>query len=291
MLTIRTILMHTFISRATSFFFFLTAPAALANPMETVEPVHTEKASGPASVQHLIASNTMRFMTFNIHHGVGRDGVLDLDRTADAIRAVNPDVVALQEVDVYYSPRSDCKDQVVELASRLGYYYYFSASLDYPGDLFLCGWGNRRRYGNAILSRTPIYGGEKASLPSYGNESRTLLSAVVVVGGTNVRVHSTHLSFADQAERQAQAAAIMSVFDSWGGPGVLGGDFNAGAQDYTLAPISTRLTEAFSYYGLGGIDLIFSDLPTTVLLAVGESETNASDHNPRWADYLIQPGY
>ncbi|WNG55450.1 hypothetical protein F0U59_12175 [Archangium gephyra] len=282
--------MHALITRATSFFFFLAAPAVLASPTETLDTAPTQQA--PAQAPDLLASTTLRFMTFNIRHGVGRDGVLDLDRTADAIRTANPDVVALQEVDVYFSPRSACKDQVAELASRLGYYYYFSASLDYPGDLFLCGWANRRRYGNAILSRTPIYGGQKTSLPSFGNESRTLLSAYVSINNVTVAVHSTHLSHADEAERQAQAAAGISKFNAWGGPGVLGGDFNAEPQNWTLAPLSNQLTEAFYLrQGPGGVDLVFSDLPAANVLDIGEFDNNASDHSARWADYLIQAVY
>src|SRR5687768_6294484 len=111
--------MHALLRRATSACFFLAAPTALAASTETVDAAHTQQASTPAPEQNLTGSAVIRFMTFNIHHGVGSDGNLNLDRTADAIRAANPDVVALQEVDAYFSQRSGCKDQVAELASKL----------------------------------------------------------------------------------------------------------------------------------------------------------------------------
>ena len=38
-------------------------------------------------------------MTYNIRHGVGLDGVLDLKRTARVIKAANADIVILNEVD------------------------------------------------------------------------------------------------------------------------------------------------------------------------------------------------
>ena len=42
---------------------------------------------------------TLRVLTYNIHHGEGTDGKLDLDRIARVIKAAEPDIVALQEVD------------------------------------------------------------------------------------------------------------------------------------------------------------------------------------------------
>jgi endonuclease/exonuclease/phosphatase family metal-dependent hydrolase len=41
----------------------------------------------------------LRVMSYNIHHGEGVDGKVDLPRLAGVIRAEAPDIVALQEVD------------------------------------------------------------------------------------------------------------------------------------------------------------------------------------------------
>ena len=41
----------------------------------------------------------IRVMTYNIHHGEGVDGNVDIDRIAKVIRDANADIVALQEVD------------------------------------------------------------------------------------------------------------------------------------------------------------------------------------------------
>ena len=41
----------------------------------------------------------MRLVTFNVLHGASTDGVVDLDRFARAVVALDPDVLALQEVD------------------------------------------------------------------------------------------------------------------------------------------------------------------------------------------------
>ena len=43
---------------------------------------------------------TIRVLTYNIHHGEGMDGVIDLERIANVIRQTEADLVALQEVDL-----------------------------------------------------------------------------------------------------------------------------------------------------------------------------------------------
>lgn len=58
-------------------------------------------------------------MTFNLHHGVGIDGRLDLDRVVALVEATGADVVALQEVDSRLGPRSAFVDQPLWLARRL----------------------------------------------------------------------------------------------------------------------------------------------------------------------------
>src|ERR671917_1440378 len=56
-------------------------------------------------------------MSYNIHHGVGADGRLNLDRIAGVVRAEKAEVVGLQEVDRLWR-RSDFVDQVEYLAPR-----------------------------------------------------------------------------------------------------------------------------------------------------------------------------
>ena len=51
------------------------------------------------STSHAEDALSLRVVTYNIHHGVGVDGKLDLNRIAEVIRAAKADLVALQEVD------------------------------------------------------------------------------------------------------------------------------------------------------------------------------------------------
>ena len=47
-------------------------------------------------------------LTYNIHHGEGTDGKFDYERLAQVITGLQPDVVALQEVD-----RNTCREGVL----------------------------------------------------------------------------------------------------------------------------------------------------------------------------------
>ena len=62
---------------------------------------------------------TLRILSYNIHHGQGTDGIFDLERLARVISSVEPDLVALQEVD-RATTRSGGVDQAAELARLTG---------------------------------------------------------------------------------------------------------------------------------------------------------------------------
>jgi endonuclease/exonuclease/phosphatase family metal-dependent hydrolase len=182
-------------------------------------------------------------MTYNIHHGVGVDGELDLDRTAEVIRAADAEVVGLQEVDNNWSARSDFQDQAKELAERLGMHYVYAANLDReplePG-------GERRQYGTAILSEYPILESENTLLPRpEGGEQRGLLEALINVRGVPVRVYNTHLQHNSAVERTAQVEAIMSHAGELEEPTLLVGDLNARPDAPEMQPLYTRFEDAW----------------------------------------------
>lgn len=235
------------------------------------------------------AAGQVRVMTFNIQHGVGSDGALNLSRTAATITSVNPDIVGMQEVDVFFSPRSNCADQVAALAALLPMYpyRYFNPSLDYPGDLFQCGWAHRRQYGNLILSKFPIVAAQKTSLPRFGGESRVLLSTLVFTTYGCLAFHDTHLGIYSAAERDAQAQATWNAVVSFSGfERVVLGDFNAAHFDASLSALWTRMNEAI-YAATGRIerpDLIYTTIPASRIMSAAAFDVGASDHPAQWAD-------
>jgi len=97
----------------------------------------------------------LRVLSYNIHHGEGVDGKLDLERIARVISSVQPDIVALQEVDLLVA-RSQSIDQPRELARLTGMHSVFGANIDLQGG----------KYGNAVLARESISQSHNHLLPN-----------------------------------------------------------------------------------------------------------------------------
>jgi endonuclease/exonuclease/phosphatase family metal-dependent hydrolase len=243
-------------------------------------------------------TGSVRVMSFNLHHGVGPDGRLDLERCAAIVEACAPDLVALQEVDRHLGARSGFVDQPAWLAERLGMAVAFGANIDLgPGD----GDTPHRQYGTALLSRHPIRWWRNTPLPApLGGERRGLLEALVVVDGRPLRALATHLQHDSAAGRAAQVMAVEAVVAASAEPVVLLGDLNAAPHAPELASLDATLVDAWESAGDGPgrtfpstrprtrIDYVMSspDLPA---LAAAVVPGDASDHLPVVAD-LALPG-
>jgi len=239
-----------------------------------------------------------RCATFNIHHGAGVDGVLDLERVARVIEAQNLDVVGLQEVDRFWA-RSGFVDQPQWLAQRLGMYCVFGANLDLDPD----GDGQpRRQYGTVILSRTRILTWSNTPLPrSEGREQRGLLSALVHSGRAPFEFLNTHLDHTGPAERLPQCEAIMDILGPRPRRTIIVGDLNCkpGTEEYGL--LTSELDDAWTEAGHGDgftypapipdgrLDYVLSSRdarPSDV--EVLYAEPMASDHLPVRATYRFR---
>jgi endonuclease/exonuclease/phosphatase family metal-dependent hydrolase len=190
----------------------------------------------------------LRFMTFNIQHGKGVDGRVDLARTARVIRDSGAAVVGLQEVDRYFGARSYYLDQARRLARKLGMHVVYAANVDrdprLPGT-------PRRQFGNAILSAFPIVDWENIHLPRSGtHEQRGLLRARIDVDGVSWQVHATHLQHDDPAERVVQAGAISQVLGTSSHAVVLA-DLNAQPTTPEVRALTSVLVDAWEAVGVG----------------------------------------
>ncbi|GIP38560.1 hypothetical protein J31TS4_18400 [Paenibacillus sp. J31TS4] len=235
----------------------------------------------------------LRVMSYNIHHAVNNANVLDLPAIAQEIRSQNVDVVGLQEVDKYYSSRSDMKDQAKLLAEELGMYYAYGANLNRDpaneGD-------PRREYGTAILSKYPILYAENYFLESYGDEQRGLLEALIDVNGQPVYFYDTHLGLTTD-QRQSQAREILAHFSKRTGPKILVGDFNASpASSEIQLLLGNGLTDSFRY--MPNVYTFPSSGPTSRIDYIFYSQeikqydsyvvqTEASDHIPVVGQYAL----
>jgi endonuclease/exonuclease/phosphatase family metal-dependent hydrolase len=259
----------------------VVAPAAVASDART-----------------LAAERELRVASFNIHHGVGLDGVLDLMRIAAVVEQTGAEVVGLQEVDRHWSARSNFVDQATWLAERLDMHLAFGANLNLdppaPG-------APRRQFGTAILSAHRIRATTNTLLPRpLGGEQRGLLEVQIKVRGIPVRVFNTHLQHDSQVERLAQVERIRQILATASESVVLLGDLNATPDTPEIAGLTDLLVDAWLTAGVGDgftfdaatpharIDYVMSS-GNVVARTAAVLTTDAADHLPVVAD-LALPG-
>lgn len=169
----------------------------------------------------------IRVLSYNIHHGEGVDGKLDLERIARVINDVKPDLVSLQEVERNTS-RTGNVDQPAELARLTGFKAVFEKNIDFGGGY----------YGNAVLSRHPIVASKNHYMPRLDNgEQRGALVVQVEVGPEKLPLIfvATHLDHRrDDRERRQSAELINKLAEEWKVPAILAGDLNAPPESEVL---------------------------------------------------------
>jgi len=170
----------------------------------------------------------LRILCWNLHHGVGEDNKLDLERIAKVISEQKPDLVALQEIDRKCS-RTKGVDQAAELARLTGLQMTFGKAMDFDGG----------EYGQVLLSRFPIASTQVHKLPGDG-EPRIAVEAEVKIDGKPLRMISVHLDHQQDARRLKQAEALAKVLENRHEPMVLAGDFNDVPDSATLTAFSTQ---------------------------------------------------
>ncbi len=204
-----------------------------------------------------------------------------VDAIAAELRAMQADVIALQEVDVRMR-RTGFVDEPAALATALGFHYVFAASIKWDeGD-----------YGLAVLSRWPLTAVRRHRLDvTAAAEPRIVLEVTVCAGGRLLRVFNHH---ADRraASRNAGFAELRAIVQAGVGQGILVlGDFN----EHPDAPGVRSLIDA----GLvdlgaegnvhtadhGRIDYLLADGPLARLTSAARVwPTDKSDHDAVLAD-------
>jgi len=161
-------------------------------------------------------ATTLRVLAYNIKHGLGMDGEIDLERIARVINDLQPDVVTLQEVDSVVE-RTSGVDQTTALGELTGMHSVFGTFFDYQGG----------RYGMALLSKYPFISYTNHLLPK-GVEHRAALAGRIKVGedGREIVVVGIHLVWTGE-ERYSQAARLIEIFEDEEAPVILAGDFNS----------------------------------------------------------------
>jgi endonuclease/exonuclease/phosphatase family metal-dependent hydrolase len=252
----------------------------------------TERARPSESgFRHRAEGAGIRVATWNIRAAIGPGEpfpagwwryVTDerFERIVSTIRALDADVVGLQEVG-FYDVHGEVHDQPLELAERTGMHVRYAAVHAYTliepetgGAVGSATWGN------VLLTRDPVRDGFATGLPAgaddalveprdsdlplagvtfqaapYGTrEPRCAVGGAVSVGGVDATVISTHLSYAGSAQRADQAAALVEISADHADPLILLGDFNAPVETTEMAPLRAAFVDAFAAVGIPPAD-------------------------------------
>lgn len=228
-----------------------------------------------------VTADTLRIMTYNIHHGAGNDDcedpetaegeippeecAMDLPRVADVILAESPSIVALQEVDRFWA-RSGGTDQPEEFAQLLNMNVCYGANLSHEPDNHA---EVDHEYGVATLTSYPILSCENHLLPTTeGWEQRGMLDTRVDVPGIGeVAIINTHLQAnvsgdPEEAARQRveQSQTIADHVATLDVPVIVLGDLNAETESGELDSLideGSDLTDVWIIAGEGEGETIF----------------------------------
>ncbi len=209
--------------------------------------------------------------TYNIRHGLGTDGVIDLDRTAATIRATGARVVALQELDRFW-PRpgvTDQGDQPARLAEAGGLIMRFAPTLR----------RGEAEYGIALAASEPFEAVSRP-LPRVGSEEPRI-AIVARLGGLGIvatHLSTSPLSWPVQTEALAELAAGLPD------PVLVMGDLNQDRSTLTpLVRAGFRSGRRVETLGSRQVDHILAG-PGLRIIRTWAGLRGASDHRPLVAD-------
>lgn len=232
---------------------------------------------------------TLRIVTYNIHRSRGMDRLIRPLRVAEVLRAIDADVIALQEV-VGAGPRGS---HIEEIGAALGMGWVMAQTRELRG----------HQFGNVVLSRFPITEHCQHDLTYKTCEERCMQRVDVEVNGHTLHVYNVHLGTAILERRhQAQRLAAIVSNRHVTGPKIVLGDFNEWTRGLTTTLLSSRLKSVDlqqymkrrrHYPGLFPIlhlDHIYYDGPLEIVhIEVFRNRLSlvASDHLPLIADVRI----
>lgn len=174
-------------------------------------------------------SPEIKVMTYNIQLANG-----GLQNVANVIKAQNPDLVCLQEVDKFTNRSGSSIDQADTLAKLTGMYCYFSKAMNWDGG----------EYGDAILSKWPLYEITRYVLPAGTGEPRQMAVIRTEKNGLMFKFGGTHLDHLGPAAGNSllQAIEINNIANGITHPFILGGDFNEVPSSVTIAKLKEKFT-------------------------------------------------
>ena len=227
-------------------------------------------------------------------------GKIDVRRQAMLLRKYKPDIIFLQEIDMY-TKRAYNNNQLYILSKYTGLdYRAMGTNIKYRNGF----------YGDGILSKFPIqYSANYLSpLKNPSHEQRGILCNKIPFGNTKINVFSLHMS-THEDERILTSKELLKITSKLNKdePIIIGGDFNVGikkigSHKYLHTPkekyeeyeilkkkfnsIENTETTWVSPEGNGCIDSFFYSKHLK-LIKYEVIKTKVSDHYPIYAEFMI----
>ena len=234
-----------------------------------------------------------KIISYNIRHASppSQPATINTDTIAAVIRKYQPNLVALQEVDVNTKRSGKTLDEAKEIGRKAGMNAYFAKAIDY----------SEGEYGVAILSKYQMDSFKVYPLPSANEtaERRVLALGFFHINKQSFVFGCTHLDAETSDDsRMMQIKVIDSILSVQRVPVLLAGDLNS----EPTSPVIKYLDRNFVRSCVNNCDLTFpSDLPVKTIdyIACGKStsckiisqgalrESYPSDHLPILADLHI----
>lgn len=243
----------------------------------------------------------LKVITFNIAHGKGMDGIVDIERQANLINSYKPDIVFLQEIDMY-TKRAGDMNQIREFSRKI-YLPYCSMETNITLE--------DGYYGDGIISRFPISFSTNYLMPltDLNHEQRGILCNRIALGTAKINLFSVHLSTYED-ERILASKELMRIIRKIDKNEIIiiGGDFNVGVtrlgkgkytyekrEDYEeykilrkeLQRIENTEETWFSKLGQGCIDTIFYSKNIRLRKFETIAANGISDHEAIYAEFDI----
>lgn len=141
----------------------------------------------------------IRLATYNIHRCIGADGRALPERILAVLEEMNPDVIALQELEQHPDPALNLLDY---FAHRTGLTAVAGPTILNP----------ESRYGNALLTALPVRATRRIDLTVPGREPRGALDMDLDWHGRKLHLIATHLGL-NPAERRRQIRLLLNLIE------------------------------------------------------------------------------
>ena len=219
----------------------LTGSMSSGGPTGTAPPVPPPPPPPPPLVGGTPVR--LRVLMWNLKHGVGTDGVYNLDRLATWMSRMTPDVIFLVEVErnTGWGNEDQPMRYKAMLEAKTGRRWYSHFAQEF-GE-----WTSNGK-GLQILSVYPFDSvGQTTITPSSGlGWAGAVAQASITVNGRPLNLLHTHLDPYDQSMRLTQARDVLAWSTSFAENRILTGDMNAWPDQSSIAEINKTYYDSWA---------------------------------------------